>query len=145
MDGLLRAIPFLSEATVVVESSDVMNAFMDCFEQSTEGVDPEEYTSTPQWHTMMKMIRDKRIDVVARKFDEEDDPESVNVRIVAILEAHETMERAVDERINPSIFFAHGRRLMETAPDSEGFYGTLNRKRRQFLPTKRYNGLYRSR
>jgi hypothetical protein len=65
-----------------------------------------------------------------RIFDEEEDADIVKMRMVAIWKAQETMERGVNERSNPSVFFAQGRKRREAAPDSKGFYGTLNIKRR---------------
>jgi hypothetical protein len=79
---------------------------------------------------MMNMTRTKGVQVIAREFDEKEDADYVRMRMVAIWEAQETMEPGVIERTNPSDFLAQGRRRRETAPDSKGFYGTLNSTRR---------------
>jgi hypothetical protein len=107
-----------------------MFAVKHCFKQDCKGVAPEECTNTPQWQNMMKMMRSKWIQVWASEFDEEGDAEFVKMRMVAIWEAQETMERGVEERSNPSLFLAQGRRRREAAPDSKGFYGTFNSKSR---------------
>jgi hypothetical protein len=120
-----------------VESSDVIPEFEQCLEQTGKEVEPEEYTTMPQWQKKKKMMKSKGIEILAREFNEEGDAEFVKMRMVAIWEAQETMERGVDERSNPSVFLAQGRRRRETARDSKGFYETLNSKRRQFLPIKR--------
>jgi hypothetical protein len=64
------------------------------------------YTSVPKWQVMMKRIKEKRIQVEGREFNEREDAESVKMRTAAIWEAQETMERRVDGRSNPSIFLA---------------------------------------
>jgi hypothetical protein len=84
---------------------DAMYAFNPCFDQDRRGVAPEEYTSMPQWQKMMKQTRDKRIQVVAREFDESGDAEFARMRMVAIWEAQDTMERRVEERSYATLFF----------------------------------------
>jgi hypothetical protein len=80
-----------------------MFAFKYCFDQDQRGVAPEEYTSMPQWKNMMKTMKEKRHQVWAREFDERADAEFVRMRMVAIWEAQETMERGVEERSNSSL------------------------------------------
>jgi hypothetical protein len=70
--SLLKAIPFDSEVTILVESSDLMWAFRNCFEQEGRGVKPEECTKMPQWKTMTKMMRSKGIQMWAREFNEDE-------------------------------------------------------------------------
>jgi hypothetical protein len=106
LSGLPKAIPFDSEVTILVESSDVMLIFKHYFEQSTMGAELEEYTRMPQWQTMMKIVKGKGVQALAMNFEEEGDVDFVKMRIVAICEAQETMERGVNERSNPSVFLA---------------------------------------
>jgi hypothetical protein len=60
----------------------------------------------PQWQRMMKLIREKGIQMVAMEVDERGDADFVRMRMVAILEAQETRERGVSESSNVSVFFA---------------------------------------
>jgi hypothetical protein len=106
MQGLLKAILFDSVVTVLVESSDVMLAFRHWYDQASKGVEPKEYTIMPQWQGMMNMIKWKRIEVMERTFNEERDADFVKMRMVAIWEAQNTMEREANERSNPSVFLA---------------------------------------
>jgi hypothetical protein len=79
MSGLLKAIRFHSEVTIIVESSDVMAALNHCWTQDGKGVEPEDYTSLLQWKSMMKIVENKGIQLVARVFDEEEDADFVQI------------------------------------------------------------------
>jgi hypothetical protein len=68
------------------------------FDQNNRGIPPEENTSIPQWQVMMNMIGTPGVQVVAREFDEKEDTYYVRMRMVAIWEAQEAMERGVEER-----------------------------------------------
>jgi hypothetical protein len=50
--------------------------------------------------------QNKRIQGNYRKFEEDQDADFVRMRMVAMWEAQETMERGVSERDNPSTFLA---------------------------------------
>jgi hypothetical protein len=50
--------------------------------------------------------QDEGVQVVAREFDEKEDADYVRMRIVAIWEAQEAMERGLEEREHPSLYFA---------------------------------------
>jgi hypothetical protein len=55
---------------------------------------------------MMKMIKRKRIQAVTRERDEREDDYYIRMRIVAIWETQEAMERGVEGRSNSPIFLA---------------------------------------
>jgi hypothetical protein len=55
---------------------------------------------------MMKLLREKGIQMTAMEFDEIGDADFVRMRMAAVWEAHEIMERGVAERSNPSGFLA---------------------------------------
>jgi hypothetical protein len=59
-----------------------------------------------QSQELMEMIRRKRIQGEAREFDEREDAEFVKMKMVAIWEAQETMERGVVGRRNSPDFLA---------------------------------------
>jgi hypothetical protein len=55
---------------------------------------------------MMKTMREKGIQFFVRTFDEERDADCVKMRMLAIWEAQEVMERGVSGRSNPTAFLA---------------------------------------
>jgi hypothetical protein len=60
----------------------------------------------PQWPGMMKTMREKGIQFLVRTFDKERDADCVKMRMVAIWEAQEEVERGVSEWSNPTAFLA---------------------------------------
>jgi hypothetical protein len=55
---------------------------------------------------MIRIRKDKGIQGVYRAFDEELDSPFIQMRMIAIRQAHEMMEHGVSERDNPSTFLA---------------------------------------
>jgi hypothetical protein len=103
---LFHAIPFNWQVTIMAESSDVGSALAGCCDQDWWEIDPEVYTYMPQWQTMIKMVKSKGITMICGPFDENVDANFMKMRIVAIWEAQETMERGISERNNPNAFLA---------------------------------------
>jgi hypothetical protein len=85
--GLMEATLDRRDITVRVEFSDVVNAFLHCFDRHRRGFEPEGHTGMPKWQNMMKTMKNKRIDVIASTFDEHSDADFVMMRMMAILEA----------------------------------------------------------
>jgi hypothetical protein len=106
MSGFFKAIPFRSQVTVLVESSDILSAVVLCSGMEAMGQEPHEYTTMPQSLEMAKMRKNKGLVVHCRAFDGDLDAPIVTMRMIAIRQAQETMERGVSERDNPFTFLA---------------------------------------
>jgi hypothetical protein len=94
------------------------------------GLEPEEYTSTSQWLMMMNTMREKGIHFAVITFDEEGDADCVKMRMVAIWEAQESMERVqVSGAIRP-LSLRKGEGGGKPHQIQKGFYGTMQIRRR---------------
>jgi hypothetical protein len=101
-----KAIPFNSEVIILMESGDVAYALMDCEKMAQQRFDPIQYTNSPQWREMLVVWKYNGIQRVCRPFYQSLDEPFIEMRMIAICEAEETMHRGVSERDNPSTFLA---------------------------------------
>jgi hypothetical protein len=89
-----------------LDSDDEANGFKYCSDKEAAHGDPLLYIQSHQWHGMYNTMERKGIQGFTQKFEEEQDTDFIRMRMIAIGEAQETMERAVNERDNPFTFLA---------------------------------------
>jgi hypothetical protein len=115
LGALFKTIPARSEVIVLLESDDVATTLIECEFMEQHSFDPIKHTNPPQWRDMLSTSKNKGIRWVHRKIGEEQNADLVKMRMIAIQEAQETMERVVGERYHTLTFLAWAIKRREAA------------------------------
>jgi hypothetical protein len=122
---LFKALRICCQIQILLDSDDMHEAFHGCARMIRKHFGPMEYTTVVQSKIMFRKVRQKGITLGVRKFDDEANGKLIQMLMIAILEADETMQHAVSERDNPAAFLAYEISGRETARTSKGIQGRI--------------------